>query len=68
MESEHAIFDVGEVAAYLKVQEQTVYAWRARGRGPRAVKLNGRALRWRKADVDAWLAEQLEPARVPVSA
>ena len=45
-----------QVAEMLGVQEQTLTAWRARGRYPglRYVKV-GRAVRYRRTDVEAWL-------------
>ena len=41
----------------------TLYTWRTRraGFGPRAVKMGG-CLRYRRADLDAWIVEHLEPA------
>jgi len=46
-----------EVAAYLKVSVGTIHQWRYRGQGPRAAKV-GRALRFRRGDVQAWLSQQ----------
>ena len=43
-----------EVAAYLRVPVATIYAWRYRGGGPRAMRV-GRHLRFRQGDVEAWL-------------
>jgi len=48
-----------EVSAYLGVPLSTIYQWRYRGVGPRAVKV-GRHLRYRWADVERWLDEQAE--------
>lgn len=45
---------VSEVAEYLDVPVQTIYAWNSRGIGPRAIKV-GRHLRYRWAEVDRWL-------------
>lgn len=50
-----------EVADYLKVPLETVYAWRRRRTGPRASKV-GVHLRYRWADVEAWLDKQAEAA------
>lgn len=50
-----ALLTVDDVAQYLGVKPNTVYAWRVRKEGPRAVKV-GRAVRYRLEDVDAWLA------------
>lgn len=43
-----------EVAEYLGVPVQTVYIWRTKGTGPRAIKV-GKHLRFRASDLDAWL-------------
>jgi excisionase family DNA binding protein len=42
-----------ELAEYLGVPVQTVYAWRHYGTGPRSSKV-GRHVRYRRTDVDAW--------------
>ena len=49
------IMDPDQLAAYLNVPVATVYAWRARGRGPRGARV-GRHVRYRRVDVDAWLS------------
>ena len=46
-----------ELALELDLPITTLYAWRMRRVGPKAVKL-GRHLRYRRADVDAWVDEQ----------
>lgn len=46
-----------EVSQYLGVPVATLYTWRSRRQGPKATRV-GRWLRYRWADVDAWLAEQ----------
>jgi excisionase family DNA binding protein len=43
-----------QVSCYLGVPLKTLYAWRQRGYGPPAIKV-GRHLRYRWADVEAWL-------------
>jgi excisionase family DNA binding protein len=43
-----------EVAAFLGIPLQTLYQWRVKGVAPRAVKV-GRHLRFRRADVEAWI-------------
>jgi excisionase family DNA binding protein len=49
---------VSEVAAYLRVPVETLYAWRKRGYGPPAARL-GRHLRYDVADVRAWVKGQV---------
>lgn len=44
-----------EVAALLGASPQTVRNWRWRGEGPRFVKLGGRMVRYRPADVQAFI-------------
>jgi excisionase family DNA binding protein len=43
-----------EVAQLLKIPTATLYAWRYRGTGPRAVKV-GRHLRYSRAELEGWL-------------
>lgn len=43
-----------DAAAYLNVSHRTLQAWRLRGGGPRYLKL-GAAVRYDRADLDAWL-------------
>ena len=47
-----------EVAALLGASLQTVRNWRWRGEGPRFVKLGGRMVRYRPADVQAFIEGQ----------
>lgn len=58
---EGGILTVDQAAAYLSIPKATLYTWRTRraGFGPRAVKLGG-CLRYRRADLDAWVAEHVE--------
>lgn len=50
-----ALLTINQLSAYLQVPVQTIYAWRHEGMGPPALKA-GRALRYRRSDIDAWLA------------
>jgi excisionase family DNA binding protein len=58
---ESGILTIDQAAAYLAIPKATLYTWRTRraGFGPRAVKLGG-CLRYRRADLDAWVAEHVE--------
>jgi hypothetical protein len=42
---------------YVDTSERTLEQWRYLGRGPAYVKV-GKAVRYRKADLDAWIARQ----------
>ena len=43
-----------ELADYLGIPLETTYMWRARRTGPRGIRV-GRHVRYRLADVQAWL-------------
>lgn len=54
------LMTVEEVAAYLGVPKATTYSWASRGLGPRRYRV-GKYVRYRMADVDAWLEQQAAP-------
>jgi excisionase family DNA binding protein len=47
------LWDVDDVASYLGVPKQTIYAWRHNGYGPQGFRV-GKHLRFRAATVVAW--------------
>ncbi len=53
-----SVMNTDEAAEYLKVSTQFLEIARHRGGGPRYVKL-ARMVRYRRVDLDAWLAEHL---------
>ncbi len=50
------LLNVKQVAAHLQLKESTVYTWAQEGKIP-AIKI-GRTWRFRRSDLDAWLAAQ----------
>lgn len=52
--SEGKLLTVADVAELLGIPVATLYAWRYKGEGPKGYKL-GRHVRYRRADVDAWV-------------
>lgn len=52
------IFTTREAADYLKLGKPTLERLRLTGNGPRFAKL-GKSVRYRRADLDAWLASKL---------
>jgi excisionase family DNA binding protein len=56
-----SMMTIAEAAAYLTIPKATLYTWRTRraGFGPRAVKV-GHSLRYRRCDLDLWIAQHLE--------
>lgn len=48
-----------QAADYLQVTTRTTQAWRYRGGGPKFVRISSRCVRYRKTDLDAWIAERI---------
>jgi excisionase family DNA binding protein len=53
------LLGVSELARYLGIPVKTLYAWRYRHQGPRALRV-GRHLRYRVRDVEEWMLRRLE--------
>lgn len=51
------LWDIEDVAAYLRVPPQTLYHWRKKRTGPPAARV-GKHLRYDPAAVRAWFADQ----------
>ncbi len=51
-----------DIADWLDVPLQTVYAWRHRGEGPPGLKI-WRHVRYRRDAVEKWIAAQADPKR-----
>jgi len=47
--------DESEAALFLKVSRRTQQGWRFKNRGPRYVRLATGAVRYRRADLIAWI-------------
>ncbi len=55
---ENTLLNVKQVARYLQLKESTIYSWAQDGKIP-AIKI-GRTWRFRRSDLDAWLARHLQ--------
>ncbi len=55
-----------EVSQYIKASLSTLYKMRLFGGGPYFVQLNKRIVRYRKSDVDNWLAAQKSEKRIEI--
>ncbi|GAB3566645.1 helix-turn-helix transcriptional regulator [Spelaeicoccus albus] len=55
----HPLLTVDDLAAYLSKPKATLYAWRTRKLGPKAVRVGGN-VRYRWEDVEEWIAEHVE--------
>jgi predicted DNA-binding transcriptional regulator AlpA len=51
-----------ELAEEFKVPVRTLYAWRARGLGPEAVRI-GKHLRYSRSAIDQWVGQQISEQR-----
>jgi len=57
-----------EVAERLQVKVDTLHQWRWLGKGPRAVKVGRKFVRYRAGDVNDWIDAQTEQAPAPPAA
>ena len=55
-----------DAADYLGITKDTLAQMASRGIGPQFAKLSGRIVRYRRADIDAWVEEKL--TNTPASA
>jgi excisionase family DNA binding protein len=62
--SDHDLMTFEEVADRLRVPVGTIRNWRVDGIGPNGAKI-GRRVKFRRADVEAWIKEQFEPSVLP---
>ncbi|HEY9294161.1 MAG TPA: helix-turn-helix domain-containing protein [Microlunatus sp.] len=53
------LLSLKELSALVGVPVNTLYRWRYQGEGPKAYRL-GRHVRYRRSDVEAWLASCVE--------
>jgi predicted DNA-binding transcriptional regulator AlpA len=48
-----------EVGLLLNLTPQCLQAWRQNGEGPPFIRISARCIRYRRSDVEAWIAEGL---------
>jgi predicted DNA-binding transcriptional regulator AlpA len=53
------LFTETEAAAYLSYRPRTLASWRRTGHGPRFVAVSKTSVRYRKSDLDAWIASRV---------
>ena len=64
MTADDRLLTTEDLAAMLRLPKRTVADWRQRSGGPPAVKI-GRHVRYRPADVEAWLTSRTAPQLGP---
>jgi len=60
-------FTPESLAEHLQIPVVTIYQWRYRGEGPPGFRV-GRHVRFRKADVAAWIQKQMDRERAHAAA
>lgn len=55
----NALLSINDLSERLGVPVQTIYQWRTKHVGPRAMRV-GRYLRWHNKEIEAWLLTQLD--------
>jgi excisionase family DNA binding protein len=60
------LLTIDELSAYLRVPVATLRKWRANGTGPACAKV-GRHLRYRRNEIDRWVAAQEHENRPPAA-
>ena len=53
------ILNTREAADYVRLSKPTLERFRCSGDGPKFLKLSGAAVRYRRRDLDAWIASRL---------
>lgn len=48
-----------QTAQYLQFTPRALQKWRLDGSGPKYVKISGRAVRYRKQDLDEWIEHRI---------
>jgi predicted DNA-binding transcriptional regulator AlpA len=52
------VFDQRQAAELLGLSPATLASWRSRGRGPAFLRLGGRAIRYRRSDLERFLERE----------
>ena len=57
----NVLMSLRELSKHLGVSQRAIWGWAADGKFPAPIKL-GRLRRWRREDIDAWLARKANEA------
>lgn len=55
---QQALMTQKQAAEFLSLSPRSLEGWRYRGGGPRYVRINSRAVRYRREDLEAFLAQR----------
>ena len=60
MAQQHDIWNTPQAAQYIGIKPGTLAKWRRHGHGPRFLRIGHNTVRYRKADVDAFLESRAQ--------
>ncbi len=52
------LLSIKQVRAIAAVSRRTVYRWMEAGQFPRHTRIGANSVRWRKSDIDKWVADK----------
>jgi predicted DNA-binding transcriptional regulator AlpA len=61
--ADDTLISEAQAAALLSVAQRTLQGWRRNGAGPGFVRLTARSVRYRRADLVAWVSARLESGK-----
>lgn len=54
----HTLIKCHEIQANFTLSRATIYRWMKEGKFPKPIHLGANMVRWKKSDIDNWLAEK----------
>jgi prophage regulatory protein len=54
----HTLIKCHEIQADFTLSRATIYRWMKEGKFPKPINLGANMVRWKKSDIDNWLAER----------
>jgi|TARA_B110000967_G_C18586963_1_gene412493 prophage regulatory protein len=54
----HTLIKCHEIQADFTLSRATIYRWMKEGKFPKPIHLGANMVRWKKSDIDNWLAER----------
>mgnify|MGYP000315344389 FL=1 len=54
----HTLIKCHEIQADFTLSRATIYRWMKEGKFPKPIHLGANMVRWKKSDIDNWLAEK----------
>lgn len=61
------LLTTAQAAAFLGLKQNTLEHWRIYGKGPAIVRLSPRTVRYRRLDLEAWVASRVVENNAPLA-